>query len=131
MPTRLLFVALGGALGAAARYLVTLAVSRIPGPPFPYGTLLVNVAGCFAAGLALAALVPGRPADAPLRLFLVTGVLGGLTTFSAFSAETIDLLPRGHARIAFLTVVANVSLSLAAAALGYALARGMMPLPTP
>lgn len=113
-----LLVAFGGALGALIRYGVALLVGG------PLGTLTVNVAGGFAIGLLAAAL----PLDlAWLRLFLMTGLLGGFTTFSAFSAETLGLIQRGQAGTAAAYVAASVLLALGACALGWTVA----PRPTP
>ncbi|HVG25223.1 MAG TPA: CrcB family protein [Thermoanaerobaculia bacterium] len=106
----LLLVCLGGALGSGARYLVALATPR--------GTLVVNLVGSFCIGLVLAVM---RPSD--LRLMLVTGVLGGFTTYSAFNEETLALFRAD----AFGAAVANVLVTLAgclvAGAAGHALAR--------
>jgi CrcB protein len=105
-----LWVALGGALGSVARYAVSIGAARWLGAAFPWGTLIVNAAGSFAIGL-LAALVTadGRPAlgnDA--RAFVMIGILGGFTTFSSFSLETLNLARAG----ALGAAAANVGLSL-------------------
>jgi len=105
-----LWVALGGALGSVARYAVSLGAVRWLGAAFPWGTLVVNVAGSFVIGL-LAALVTadGRPAlgnDA--RAFVMIGILGGFTTFSSFSLETLNLWRSG----ALGAAAANAGLSL-------------------
>ncbi len=107
-----LWVALGGALGSVARYAVSLGAARWLGTGFPWGTLAVNVAGSFAIGL-LAALVAsdGRPAlGADARAFVTIGILGGFTTFSSFSLETLTLARSG----ALGAAAANAALSLAA-----------------
>ena len=93
MLSHLLQVALGGALGASARYLVGLGTLRLIGPGFPWGTLTVNVVGSFAMGLLVVVLaeVWGNR-FAPL---LMTGLLGGFTTFSAFSLDAVALFERG------------------------------------
>ena len=108
-----LLVFAGGGLGALLRYLVTLVVAG------PLSTLLVNVVGSFAIGL-LAGL---QPEGTNLRLFLVTGLLGGFTTFSAFSIDSLALWQRGAALPAAGYVAASVALSLAAAAAAYSLVR--------
>lgn len=112
-------VALGGAIGSVARFGL---VRAMPGPGFPAGTVLVNVAGSLAMGL-LAALVASRGglAWAP---FLMTGILGGFTTFSAFSLDALALWDRGPGALAVAYVAGSVILSLAAAALGLAIGRG-------
>ena len=99
----LLQIALGGAIGASLRHLTGMQVARLLGTGFPWGTLAVNVLGCFAMGL-VTMLVVRRPElglqhAAP---FLATGVLGGFTTFSAFSLETFLLVERGRPALAVL-----------------------------
>jgi len=122
----LLQVAAGGALGAGARYLVNVAAMRALGPGFPWGTLIVNVAGSFAMGL-LVALLAFRLEPAPgLRLFLVTGVLGGFTTFSAFSLDAVTLYERGAPAAAGGYVLASVALAIAGLAAGLALGRAVL-----
>src|SRR5688572_9359608 len=106
-----LWIALGGALGSVARYACTVGTARWLGTAFPWGTLLVNVAGSFAIGVLAALLTAdGRPAlGSDARAFLMVGVLGGFTTFSSFSLETLNLARDG----ALGTAAANVGLSLA------------------
>ncbi len=87
----LLIVAAGGGLGAVARYLTGLWALRLLGPAFPWGTMAINVVGSLAMGLA-AALLLDRAGPSRATLFLMTGVLGGFTTFSTFSLETIRLI---------------------------------------
>jgi CrcB protein len=108
-------VALGGALGSALRFLAVAALGA------PWGTMAVNVGGSFLMG-ALAVLLAGRGA-APLVL---TGVLGGFTTFSAFSLDTLRLIEDGRVPAAAAYAGGSLLLSLAAAALGLALARGIL-----
>lgn len=116
-------VALGGAIGAVARYLTLIAAARAMGPGFPYGTVMVNVAGSFLMGLLFVLLAErGLSRHAPL---LLTGVLGGFTTFSAFSLDTLTLVERGQSGAALLYVAASVGLSLLAIVAGLALGRGM------
>ena len=107
-------VFIGGGLGALLRYIAALAVGG------PLATFTVNLAGSFAIGL-LAAMIP--PDATQLRLFFMTGVLGGFTTFSAFSLDAIGLYQRGQPGAALAYVAASVLLSLAAAAAGLSLAR--------
>ncbi|MEC9104631.1 MAG: fluoride efflux transporter CrcB [Pseudomonadota bacterium] len=117
----LLHVALGGAIGASARYLTGVAALRLMGPGFPWGTLVVNVIGSFLMGaivILLAELSANR--FAPL---LMTGLLGGFTTFSAFSLDAVTLWERGEAMQAATYVVASVVLSLAALMAGLFVAR--------
>jgi CrcB protein len=119
---RFLLVCLGGAIGTGLRYLVSLAAFRLLGPEFPFGTLIVNLAGSFAIGfvqhLGAAALVPDSA-----RLFLVVGVLGGLTTYSAFSFETVRLIEVGAWTRAWLNVLLTTGACLTLCLLGLATAR--------
>ena len=85
-----LLVMLGGSLGAASRYAVSLLTARLFGPQFPYGTMVVNLAGCFLIGLLFALADRSRLLTPDLRLLLITGYLGALTTFSTFSLETVN-----------------------------------------
>jgi CrcB protein len=114
-----LLVALGGALGAVARYGVGFAAARWFGLAFPWGTLAVNVAGGLAMGLLAARIGPEQEA---LRLALGVGVLGGFTTFSAFSLETVRLMEH-QPGLAALYVAASVVLSVGACWLGLYLGR--------
>lgn len=115
-----LAVAGGGALGSLARYQTAL-WARSQWPGFPWGVLIVNVAGSFLIGL-IWAYAAMRPVPEWVRLGLMTGVLGGYTTFSAFSLDTIELSTRDLAAAAG-NVFANVALSLLACGLGMWLAR--------
>ena len=85
-----LLVMLGGSLGAATRYGVSLLTARLWGPQFPYGTMVVNLAGCFLIGLLFALADRSRLLTPDVRLLLITGYLGALTTFSTFSLETVN-----------------------------------------
>ncbi|OLP55371.1 hypothetical protein BJF92_22735 [Rhizobium rhizosphaerae] len=120
----LVLVALGGALGSVARYLVGLMMVRLIGPNFPWGTLTVNIVGCFAIG-AVAATLARMGGNEPLRLFIITGILGGFTTFSAFSLETAALLEAGRMGAAFAYVAASLAASGLAVFSGLALMRAM------
>lgn len=115
-----LAVFLGGGLGAVLRLAVGKWTLAWFGPGFPVGTMAVNVAGCFAIGLAVAAL---DGVGLTARLFFVTGLLGGFTTFSAFSLDALTLWQRGEAGTAILYVGLSVILSLAAAWGGYAMSK--------
>ena len=124
MFTTLTQVALGGAIGASLRYLSNVGAMRLFGPGFPYATLFVNIAGSFVMGLLVVALAKkGGTALAP---FLMTGILGGFTTFSAFSLDTFTLWERGQTLTALAYVAASILLSLAALAAGIYLARGAL-----
>ena len=119
----LLIVAAGGAIGASLRHLIGLAAMRLLGPGFPWGTLAVNIAGSFLMGALVVVLAEkGGTRFAP---FLMTGLLGGFTTFSAFSLDAITLFERGQHGIAAGYVGASVVLSLLAISLGLMAARGV------
>ncbi|WP_397532498.1 fluoride efflux transporter CrcB [Roseateles sp.] len=118
-----LAVAAGAAAGALLRWRAGVWLNSL-WAGFPLGTLLVNLAGGLAVGVALA-WFERRP-DELLKLLLVTGFLGGLTTFSAFSGESLALLQRGAAGMALLHSAAHLLGALACAALGYALMRALM-----
>jgi CrcB protein len=123
MVQTLILVALGGAIGASLRYLAALGALRLFGPGFPFGTLGVNVLGSFLMGVLVVILsARGATAFAPL---LLTGVLGGFTTFSAFSLDALTLWERGDPVLATLYVGASVLMSLAALAAGLFLARSL------
>jgi CrcB protein len=115
----LLLVGIGGGLGAMARYGLSGFAHRVLGASFPYGTLAVNVLGCLVIGAVLY-LVEGRAVlSLQARLFLATGILGGLTTFSSFGYETLELLRSQQLRLALLNVAANVVLGLGSVWLGW------------
>ncbi|WP_225027820.1 fluoride efflux transporter CrcB [Xinfangfangia pollutisoli] len=119
----LLQVAAGGALGASARYLTNIGLARLLGTGFPWGTLAVNVLGAFAMGF-LVTFLAHKDLNrlAPL---LMTGILGGFTTFSAFSLDTITLYERGQPALAAAYVAGSVLLSLGAITLALHLFRGV------
>jgi fluoride exporter len=121
-----LLVAIGGALGASLRHGVNLGAARAFGTAFPWSTLAVNVLGSLAMG-ALFGWLSQRSADAasPLRMFLATGVLGGFTTFSAFSLDAVSLWERGASAQAVIYVAASVAISIAALITGLAVTRGL------
>ncbi len=123
----ILLVFLGAGAGGVLRHLTNLACARALGPGFPYGTLTVNVAGSLAMGLLAGwlALKAGAGWSQDARLFLATGVLGGFTTFSAFSLDAMLLYERGEAGLALAYVGASVLLSLAALALGLVAMRAL------
>jgi CrcB protein len=100
-----LFVAVGGGLGAAARYLLQGVVYRFTGAEFPYGTLVVNVLGCFLIGVMMASLEERFVTVPSLRIFLSIGVLGGFTTFSSFSYESLALLQEGNILSGFANIL--------------------------
>ncbi|WP_077148448.1 CrcB family protein [Sphingopyxis sp. KK2] len=110
-------VMIGGALGAGARHLVGAAMLARLGPGFPWWTLSINIAGSLAMGLLIAGLARSGGSEAA-RLFFGVGVLGGFTTFSAFSMEFWTLFERGESAQAFAYVAASVIGAIAACGLG-------------
>ncbi|MGN7611032.1 fluoride efflux transporter CrcB [Magnetococcales bacterium HHB-1] len=124
---QLLGIALGGALGALSRYSVSIAMKHLfPGHAMPWATLTVNVVGSFFIGLLSLLLVEKWPVSATIRLALLTGFLGALTTFSTFSLETLQLLQRGQMESAIVNIILNVTLSLLAVWSGWQLGRWMI-----
>jgi len=118
-----LIVFLGGGIGAALRHGVNLTAARALGTAFPYGTFAVNVIGSLAMGLLAAYFAFKGDATQHWRLFFTTGVLGGFTTFSAFSLDAVLLYERGETGLAALYVVASVAISIAGLFAGLALVR--------
>jgi fluoride exporter len=125
MFSTLSLVALGGAIGAALRYLSGLAILRLTGPQeFPLAILTVNILGSFLMGVfVVLAAHRGLTHFSP---FVMTGLLGGFTTFSAFSLETVTLIERGQIGAAGLYVGFSVGLSVAGLMLGLWMARGVL-----
>ncbi len=123
MITKLLFIGAGGFIGSVLRYVIGGSVQTLSQSiGFPYGTLAVNILGCFCMGF-LSELFDTRAFIGPdTRAFLVVGVLGGFTTFSAFGNETMNLIRDGEAALALMNVGAQVLLGLGAVWLGYILA---------
>ncbi len=112
-----LLAALGGVLGALARWAVAEALPRTP-HGWPWATLAVNLVGCLLIGVLIAVLAARRPDDERVRTFLGAGVLGGFTTFSAFAVEVADLLRAGSAGVAAVYVAVSVLGGLLAVATG-------------
>ena len=120
---KLAAVAAGGAMGASLRYLIAAATHEFLGHDFPYGTLMVNVLGSALIGY-FVVLIPETEAAVPLtRLLLITGLLGGFTTYSAFSVETLELLQDGHLTKAGLNIATTFFSCLLAVWAGYVVAR--------
>jgi CrcB protein len=118
-------VAVGGAVGSVARFWLASAMTVLTGPRFPWGTLLINVLGSFVIGLVAGfTLTPVRVSMAPdIRIFLMTGVCGGFTTFSAFSLQTLELLQNGDVVPAFGYAIGSVVLCVIATYCGWLLGR--------
>jgi len=110
----LVVIALGGAVGALARYGLSGAVHRFASPYFPWGTFVVNVAGCLVFGF-IAGLTDERlTIDQTTRAFLLVGVLGAFTTFSTFSFETVELLRNGETAAALMNAGGQLLLGMVA-----------------
>ena len=120
---RLLWVTLGSAIGGALRYVISQLALALLGSSFPYGTLAVNLVGSFLIGLIMHLGLSSTLVSPTLRLFLTSGVMGGLTTYSAFNYETLTLLREGPWEIGLLNVMVTVGGCLAAGVAGLALGR--------
>ena len=118
--------AMGGAIGAAARYAVSVGATRLFGHGFPWGTLTVNVVGCLIMGLLIEAIALKYSVSLEVRTFLITGILGGLTTFSAFSLDFATLVERKAHLLAAIYLTASVGFSVLALFAGLAIARAVM-----
>ena len=123
MISRLLLVGAGGFLGSVLRYLLGSWVQTLSGGRFPLGTLAVNVLGCFAIGLLMGVAEVRQSLSPEVRLFAVVGVLGGFTTFSTFSYDSVELWRAVSSFAAVLNVAASLTLGLLATWLGLALVR--------
>ncbi len=121
-----LLVAVGGAIGSMFRYGTGLAATRLLGPGFPWGTITVNVVGSFVIGLFVELIARRFNASEPLRLLLVTGFLGGFTTFSSFSLDAVALIERGQGALSLVYMLASVGLSLLAVFAGLAAVRAVL-----
>ncbi len=117
-----LLVALGGAIGSAARYLVGVFVAHRFGPDFPWGTFIVNVSGSLLIGVVLS-LVGGGLLPAGARLFLAVGVMGGYTTFSTYSNETLQLIQGGELAAATFNALGQAVTGLVGVYLGVVFGR--------
>ncbi len=121
----ILWVALGGALGSAARYGVNVWSGRLLGTGFPWHTLSVNILGCFTMGVVIELMALKLNVSNDTRAFLTTGILGGFTTFSAFSLDFALLVERKAYGLAGSYALASVILSLAAVFAGLYLVRAL------
>jgi len=122
----MILAAMGGAIGAAARYAVSVGATRLLGHGFPWGTLAVNVIGCLIMGFLIEAIALRYSVSHEVRTFLFTGILGGLTTFSAFSLDFATLVERKEHLTAALYLGASVGLSILALFAGLAIVRAAM-----
>lgn len=127
--TLALLVATGGAMGSLLRWSVGVAALRWLGAGFPFGTLIVNVTGSFLMGVAFAAIAARLDLQGEWRALVMTGFLGGFTTFSAFSLDVVLLGDRGEWALAAIYVVASVVLSVLALLLGLWICRSLVGAP--
>ncbi len=125
--TRYLIVMLGGALGAVSRFAVGTIVGKWYSAVFPLGTFLINITGSFLIGVLMMCFLNRPSIHANWRLFLVTGILGGYTTFSSFEWETFTALRGGAAPIAITYLIVSVVLGLVCAWLGAMLSNYLWP----
>jgi fluoride exporter len=120
----LLLIVIGGGIGSGVRHLTNMGALRLVGPNYPWGTMVINIVGSFAMGLFIAILVR-RGGSNEVRLFVATGILGGFTTFSAFSLDFATLWDRGATVSAFGYALASVIGAIIALFLGLWLARSL------
>ena len=123
---RLALICLGGALGTGIRYVTALLAAEWLGTAFPYGTLLVNLVGSFIIGFVQQVGTETLILSDDVRLFLTTGMMGGLTTYSAFSYETVRLMEFGSWPLAWLNIVITTALCLGVCFLGIEAAKLML-----
>ena len=120
----LLIVGTGSFIGGAMRYLLSTLMKSVCGQGFPWGTLMVNLLGCFLFGVVFAVFGKSSATDNMLYLLLTTGVCGGFTTFSTFANESVQMLQQGNTWGFVGYVATSVVAGLALIALGYGVARG-------
>ncbi len=118
-----LVVGCGGFIGAVSRYLLSTYINRLISSSLPVATLVINILGSFLIGLIAQQLPLLFPNNKRLPLFLTTGILGGFTTFSAFSMETVNLYQNGYTAYAVLNVVLSITFCIAGTILGKFLAK--------
>lgn len=115
---RILYVGVGGFIGAVLRYIISVNSSKLFGTQFPYGTLIVNIAGGILIGIIMELSLTTKFISPDLKLFLTTGFLGGLTTFSTFSYETVTMFANGNYILSVLNAFLNLFLSLLGVVIG-------------
>lgn len=118
----ILLVGAGGAAGSILRFLLGFGIGKLHKSPYPWGTFWINIIGSLAIGLLLGYLSK-NPGQEGLKLLLVTGLCGGFTTFSAFTAENITLMQQGHANLAMIYIFSSVVIGMLAAWLGLYITR--------
>lgn len=122
---KLFYVGIGGCIGAMLRYIISVSLSKVLSTQFPWGTLFVNVLGGFLIGIIMEICLTTEFISPNMRLFLTTGILGGLTTFSTFTYETIRLFSNGDLVYGALNICLNLFLSLGGVLLGQFAARAI------
>ncbi len=122
---KILFVALGGALGSSFRYILSLAIPKLLGKIAIWGTFTVNIIGALLIGI-LCAFYENSTVNDNVKLFLMVGILGGFTTFSSFALENLILFRNGEIRTLFIYIFATNILGLIAAFGGYYLSKGLL-----
>jgi CrcB protein len=123
---RIIYVGIGGGIGAALRYLITKHSANLFNSSIPLGTLIVNVIGGFLIGVIMELSISTDLIPPNLKLFLTTGIMGGLTTFSTFSYETISLISDGRYLAGIINVFLNVLLSLGGVILATSLCKAII-----
>jgi len=123
--TKLVYIALGGALGATLRYLTSVVMFKALGGEFPWGTLAVNVLGSLAAGFVWGLLGDSTGSQRTQALFFI-GLLGAFTTFSAYALDSLQLVQDGQLGMASINVIANNLGAMLAAGAGYVVARALV-----
>lgn len=119
------YIALGGALGSVLRYLTTIVMNKYIQTTFPYATFVTNIFGCLLIGLFFGYLEKQNAVSQDLKFFLITGLCGGYTTFSAFSIENVQLLQSNQIFIAFMYISFSIFLGLTATLAGLSIAKGL------
>jgi len=122
---KVLLVALGGAIGSVFRYVIGFGVLAVFPKSFPVGTLLVNIVGAFIIGVVSEFAYKVTPIHSSLYVFITIGILGGFTTFSSFSLESVNMLEAGRIAAGAMYIIASVVLSLGGVLLGKMLIRGL------
>jgi len=120
---KVIYVGIGGCIGAMTRYLITMQSSKLFNSSIPLGTLIANVIGGFLIGVIMEISMSTELISPNLKLFLTTGIMGGLTTFSTFSYETISLLGDGKYLLGIGNIILNLTLSLGGVVLGTSLCK--------
>lgn len=116
-------VGCGGFIGASLRYLISLWATKGIGPQFPFGTLIVNVLGAIIIGFVTEMSLRTTVVSPTMKTFITTGMMGGLTTFSTFSLETITIFSHGNFGLGSVNIILNLFLSLVGVILGQFIAR--------